>query len=647
VTIPADPRLGTRLAGYRIQALLGHGGMGVVYLAEQLGPRRLVALKLLSAPVATSEAFRERFLRESELAATIDHPNVLPVYDAGETDGVLWIAMRYVDGIDLAALLEREGPLEPGQALALGGQVAGALDAAHARGLVHRDVKPANILLAMEEGAVTQAWLADFGLTRRVGGARRLTVSGQVLGTIDYIAPEQVEGGPVDGRADQYALGCVLFECLTGVVPFRRDNELAVLWAHVNDPPPRIGEHRPELPAALDDAIGRALAKAPGDRHPSCGALVATAQAALTDTAPVGVRRRGRRPNGRGRRSSPSRRRPWLTRRWSLALTVTAGVLSAVLLAAAVLLARDVGAPAVPTTPAVTVAANRAVRIDPGSFQAMAAVAVGTDPVAVVGGDGLVWVANRRDGTVTVIDPGTDRVQETIPPSGSWPAGQGGPGLAYASGSLWVTNADQRRVARVELGGDPTPIPVDASPSAIAAAPNADIVWVVGRTRSGGGLLARIDARTNQVDRRIPLRHAPSGLAVTTDGGTVWMVTTKDRTLRSFDTGTGEQGEPVKLRRAPDQVALGDGAVWVTSSSSNTVLRVNPATSKAKEIRVGNGPGGIAFGADRVWVANSQDGTLSAIDPQTNEVANRHLGFRPAAVAVVAEQRAVWVALAA
>jgi YVTN family beta-propeller protein len=645
VTAPADPRLGTRLAGYRIQSLLGRGGMGVVYLAEQLGPRRLVALKLLSAPVATSEAFRERFLRESELAAAIDHPNVLPVYDAGETDGVLWIAMRYVDGTDLAALLTREGPLEPGQALALGGQVAGALDAAHAAGLVHRDVKPANILLAMEEGAVTHAWLADFGLTRRVGGARRLTVSGQVLGTIDYVAPEQIEGGPVDGRADQYSLGCVLFECLTGVVPFRRDSELAVLWAHVNDPPPRVGEHRPELPAGLDDAIGRALAKAPGDRHPSCGALVAAAQAALTGTTPAGVPRHGRRPSGR--KSSPSRRRPWLTRRSSLVLTVTAAVLSAVLLAAAVFLAWDGGSPAVPTTPAVLPAANRAVRVDPGSLRAVADVAVGTDPAAVAGGGGMVWVANRRDGTVTVIDPATNRVQETIPASGSWPAGQGGPGLAYGSGSLWVANADQRRVARVELGADPTTIPMDASPTAVAAAPDADVVWVAGRTRSGGGLLARIDVRTNQVHWTFSVPHAPSGLAVTTDGGTVWMVTAKDRRLRSFDTRTGDPGEAVKLRLAPDQVALGDGAVWVTSISSNTVLRIDPATSRPTEIRVGNGPSGIAFGADRVWVANGRDGTVSAIDPQTNEVATRRLGFRPAAVAVAAEQRAVWVALAA
>jgi serine/threonine-protein kinase len=467
VSAPADPRLGTRLAGYRIQALLGRGGMGVVYLAEQLGPRRQLALKLLLDPVAAGEAFRERFLRESELTAAIDHPNVLPVYDAGETDGVLWIAMRYVPGIDLAALLHRDGPLAPEPALALCGPVAGALDAAHTRGLVHRDVKPANILLAVEDGAVTQVYLADFGLTKRVGGAGGLTVSGQVLGTIDYVAPEQIEGGEVDGRADQYALGCVLFECLTGTVPFRRDSELAVLWAHVNDPPPHISDQRPELPAALDDAIDRALAKAPGDRYPSCAAMVAAAQATLAGAAPVGARQRVRRRAGR----RAGRRSPRLTRRSSLLLTVTAGVLSAVLVAAAVVLARDGGAPAVPTTPAVPPAANSAVRIDPGTLRAEAAVPVGTDPLAVVAGGGLVWVANRRDGTVTVVDPGTNRVQETIPPSGSWPDGQGGPGLAFASGSVWVPDAKQGRVARVEPGADPTHIPMDASPSAIAAPP--------------------------------------------------------------------------------------------------------------------------------------------------------------------------------
>jgi YVTN family beta-propeller protein len=647
VTRPADPRVGTRLAGYQIQALLGRGGMGMVYLAEQLGPHRPVALKLLLDPATGSEAFRERFLRESELAAAIDHPNVLPVYDAGETDGVLWIAMRYVDGTDLQALLDREGPLAPEQVLAICGPVAGALDAAHARGLVHRDVKPANVLLAVEDGAVTHAWLADFGLTRRIGGARGLTVSGQVLGTIDYVAPEQVEGGPIDGRADQYSLGCVLFECLTGVVPFRRDSELAVLWAHVHDPPPRVRDHRPDLAPAVDDAIGRALAKAPGDRYRSCAALVAATQAALTGVTPAGLRHRigralGRRP---GHRRRPGLR--GLTRRSSLVLTVTAGLLSAVLLVVAVLLARDGQAPTVPTAPAVVPAANQAVRIDPATWQTVAAVAVGTDPAAVASGGGSVWVANRQDGTVTMVDPGTNRLQQTIPASGSGPTGPGGPGLAFASGSLWLANAAQRRVARVELGADATPVPVGASPIALAAAPDADAVWVAARTQSGG-LVARIDATSNQVHHpTVRLPYPPTGLAITPDGRRVWVASAADQAIRRIDPGAGRVVKRIELPQVPDQVAYGDGAVWVTSTKGNAVLRINPTTSKVEPIPVGNGPGGIAFGADRVWVANSQDGTVSAIDPQTSQVATRRLGFRPTAVAVVAEQRAVWVALAA
>ena len=637
MTIPADPRLGTRLAGYQIQALLGRGGMGVVYLAEQVGPRRRVALKLLLDPATTSEAFRERFLRESELAAAIDHPNVLPVYDAGDTEGVLWIAMRYVDGIDLAALLHRDGPLAAEQALAIVGRVAGALDAAHARGLVHRDVKPGNILLAVEDGVVTHAYLADFGLTKRVGGARGLTVSGQVLGTIDYVAPEQVEGGQVDGRADQYALAGVLFECLTGVVPFRRDGELAVLWAQVHDPPPRLGEYRPDLPAGLEEVVDRALAKAPGDRYPSCGALVAAAEAALAGSAPAGRRHRVR------RRARPGRPRPGLTRRSLLVLTVTAGVLSAVLLVVAVLLARDGRAPAGPAASAVAAAANHAVRIDSATYQAVAAVAVAPDPTAVAVGGGLVWVANRQDGTVTVVDPDSNRVQETIPASGSGPVGQGGPGLAFASGSLWVADADQRQVTRRPLDTDPTAIPVDASPNAIAAAQ--DTVWVAGSTRNGGGLLVRIDAATNQITRRIPLPHAPTGLATTPDGRTVWVATAGDRAIRRIDTRPGGAPKRTKLPLAPDQAAFGDGAVWVTSGKGDAVMRINASSHAIQKIPVGNAPSGITFGADQVWVANSQDGTVSTIDPETNEVGTRQLGFRPAAVAV--DQRAVWVALAA
>jgi YVTN family beta-propeller protein len=274
-----------------------------------------------------------------------------------------------------------------------------------------------------------------------------------------------------------------------------------------------------------------------------------------------------------------------------------------------------------------------------------AAVAVGTDPSAVIGGGGLVWVASRRDGTVSVVDPDTNRVQVTIPASGSGPVGQGGPGLAFTSGSLWVANATQQQVARVEPDAEPTAlIPVRASPNAIVAAQ--DTVWVAARTESGGGLVARIDAGSNQVDQTLRLRHAPTGLAITPDGGTVWVATPADRTVHRIDTGAGREIEPIKLPATPDQAAYGDGAVWVTTTTGNAVMRIDAATSKWETIPVGNGPSGIAFGADLVWVANGLDGTVSTIDPRTDEVGTRRLGFRPAAVAVLAEQRAVWVALA-
>ncbi len=249
----ADQRIGTELAGYRLTALLGRGGMSAVYLAEDSRLGRKVALKLLAIELSEDERFRSRFLRESRLAASIDHSNIAPIYQAGEADGALYIAMRHVDGTDLRELLAREGPLEPQRALALLAQVADALDAAHEHGLVHRDVKPSNVLVARESGR-EHCYLADFGLTKSASSLGDLTDVGHLMGTIDYVAPDQLEGGPVGGHADVYSLACVLFECLTGDVPFRRDSDLAVLWAHVQDAPPSAHERRAAL--ALASLLG-------------------------------------------------------------------------------------------------------------------------------------------------------------------------------------------------------------------------------------------------------------------------------------------------------------------------------------------------------------------------------------------------------
>ena len=285
-----DPRVGTELAGYRIESLLGWGGMSVVYLAEDLRLKRKVALKLLAAGLAEDESFRDRFLRESELAASIDHPNIVPIYEAGTTEDLLFIAMRYVEGRDLNERLRR-GRLDPAEAIGILAQVASALDAAHARGLVHRDVKPSNVLLdtgARPDGS-DHVYLADFGLTKRVSEETGVGDDGHLLGTIDYVAPEQIAGEEIDGRADVYSLGCVLYECLVGQPPFRRDSELAVVFAHLEAEPPAPSAERPELPAALDAVIARALAKEPEQRYPSCRELARAALAVAVDEASRGL----------------------------------------------------------------------------------------------------------------------------------------------------------------------------------------------------------------------------------------------------------------------------------------------------------------------------------------------------------------------
>jgi serine/threonine protein kinase len=285
VSMSLDPAVGTEVAGYRIIEQAGSGGMGVVYRAEESGlGGRPVALKLLPPALAGDPDFRARFLREMRVAAAIDHPNIVPIYRAGEDRGLLFLAMRYVHASDLRQVLETEGRLEPGRALAILDQVARALDVAHARGLVHRDVKPGNILLAppVLDGDPEHVYLVDFGLARADSDDQSISGGGgSFLGTPRYTAPEQAAGRPVDGRTDGYALGCVLHECLTGRPPFPDGPGEAVLLAHLEAPPPRVTIHRPDLPPAIDQVIARALAKSPEDRFPSCRALVAAAQEAL------------------------------------------------------------------------------------------------------------------------------------------------------------------------------------------------------------------------------------------------------------------------------------------------------------------------------------------------------------------------------
>jgi len=267
---------GSQIAGYRVEEQIGRGGMAVVYRAYDPRLDRHVALKILAPSLAADEAFRQRFIRESRAAAAVDHPHIIPVFDAGEANAVLFIAMRFVRGRDVRTLLDDTGPLPPARAVEIVDQVASALDAAHERGLVHRDVKPGNMLLDSSSGGRhDHVYLADFGLSKRSLAQTGLTSQGQFLGTLDYVAPEQIEGHAVDGRADLYALACATFELLSGAPPFKREAGLAIAFAKLSEPPPRISTRRADLPSAVDDVLTRAMARAPEARYRTCGEFTA------------------------------------------------------------------------------------------------------------------------------------------------------------------------------------------------------------------------------------------------------------------------------------------------------------------------------------------------------------------------------------
>ncbi len=314
--LPAD----TEFASYLIERTLGRGGMSVVYLAEHQWLQRKVALKVLAPQLAEDERFRDRFIRESRLAASLDHPNIIPIYEAGGSGGDLFIAMRYVEGSDLRTLLHEEGALDPARAIVIVRQVAAALDAAHEQGLVHRDVKPGNVLLARARGEdeTVHVYLSDFGLTKRSASDSGVTGTGQFVGTLDYAAPEQFQGGTPDARTDVYSLGCVLFECLTGRPPFQTDNDAALMYAHLQEAAPVITATEPDLPREIDQVVATAMSKAPADRYPSAGVLAREASRALG----LGV---GTAPGSSGKRSLLRRLLPVL----AAGVALVVGILAA------------------------------------------------------------------------------------------------------------------------------------------------------------------------------------------------------------------------------------------------------------------------------------------------------------------------------
>jgi hypothetical protein len=594
-----EDRIGTELAGYRIERVLGRGGMSVVYLARDPGLKRNVALKLLAPELAEDEGFRVRFLRESQLAASLDHPNVVPVYAAGEVDGLLYIAMRYVPGTDLRAMLRAEGALAPERALALVGQVASALDAAHERGLVHRDVKPSNVLLTGRSGK-EHCYLADFGLSTSTSD-RSVADARQIVGTIDYVAPEQIRGVDVDGRADVYSLACLLYECLVGDVPFRRPSDVAVIYAHLEEPAPKASERAPTLPAALDAVLERGTAKLPDERWHTGVELVDAARSALGDEAA-------------GRRVRRRRRRRGLV----AALTGLAA-------AAAVVAALSLGG-----GDAALARSDSLVRIDARGGAPGAGVAVGAQPTAVTVCGGSVWVTTRT-GAVFQVEPKAltkHQVRVHGTPSDVADVGDLAAIVSGPPEQVTIVDAQFGQISGV------VDVPGEGAP-ATAVAFGRD-VWVA---NPGGRRLDLLAPPYTAVTGSVQLPGAPRLVAV--GEGAVWAV--GGRMLWRVDPGARRVVKTTRLGFVPRAVAAGRGGVWLADAQGDAVVRFDPATGRpAQSVDVGDAPVALAVGADAVWVANRADGTASRIDPRRNAVDETvEVGAEP--IDLVAGLGAVWV----
>ena len=624
----SDEVVGSTFAGYQIEGLIGRGGMGAVYRAEEVGLGRRVALKVIAPELAEDHRFRERFLRESRVAASLDHPHVVPIFNAGEDDGALFLAMRYVEGTDLGKLLAAEGALEPGRAVALLEQVGEALDAAHEQGLVHRDVKPSNILVSVA-GGKEHCYLSDFGLTKRTGSLSGVSAPGDVVGTLEYVAPELITGDEVDARADVYSLGCVLYESLTGQSPFPRATDVALLWAHVHEAPTPPSKARPELPRALDAVFARALAKDPEKRYGTAGELVAAARSALglvESTAPPRSRRR-------------------------LPLPIAAALVLATAAVVAALLTRDTEGGL------ASVAPNSVGVIDPASNELVAEVPAGSDPGPVTVGEGAVWVVNVEDETVMRIDLTTRERGRTIP-VGDFPTD-----VAVGDGAIWVALGALAQLTRVNPKQNTATDPIAAigentgcsSPPLASVAFGAGVLWFL----CENGELGRVDpgstkARSIGLEAGL-LTSASSVLASYPDIAygleSLWIVNRAANAIVRIDPVTNQNLGDLSTGRAPRAIAIGPRTLWIANFDDDTVTRITiPERSGAPVIAppfaVGDGPVDVAVGEDGVWVASKHDRAVTRLDPETGEiVATIELGSEPQRVA--AGGGAVWVSVRA
>jgi YVTN family beta-propeller protein len=607
---------GAVFAGYRIESEIGRGGMGVVYRAHHLALDRECALKLISPSLSNDPRFRERFQRESRLAASLEHPNVVQVDHAGDEGGILYLAMRLVEGSDLRRIVEADGALDLGRAARLLGGVAAGLDAAHARGLIHRDVKPANVLVETVKGG-ERVFLTDFGVSRTTGKGGTVTSSGELLGSPDYMAPEQIAGDPVDHRADIYALGCVLSFALTGRPPFARDNDMAKLFAHGNAPRPRPSEVMASLPGGLDRVVAQAMAVNPGDRYENAGQMAADLERVVRGAEPLAPETTVRREPLPDRTVTRRLERP-RRRRWPAFVAGAIALLAAGAVVALILILGDTGStPANPEPHAVDT------------------VSVGREPARLAVAPSRLWVASTGASALYAVDLLSDQQAHA-------PVATGGRPISVGVGfhSLWALNSGSNALLRLDPPKGSVEIPVGADPADIAF--DQHWVWVVNRDDN---TVSRIDPKTNEVSATVHV--GPGSTAIATGAGAVWVTSTVDRSVFKIDPGRASVvGKPIPVGRHPNQVTVGLGYVWVSDPATNSVTKIGPEAmhSVGDPIEVGNRPTAVATGVGYVWVANGDDSTVTRIDPRSRTVAGSPIQVGPRPVDVIVGKGAVWTA---
>ncbi|MDA0173437.1 protein kinase [Solirubrobacter taibaiensis] len=632
---------GATVAGYRIESLLGRGGMGVVYCARELELDRLVALKVISPALVEDPAIRARFLREARAAAAVEHPNVIPIHAAAARDDIAFIAMRLVDGEDLRRRVRRFGALTPGEASKLLEQAAAGLDAIHGAGFVHRDVKPANLLI----DRTGHLYVTDFGLVKQALSQSGATTTGQWVGTLDYVAPEQIRGGRVDARADIYALGGVLFFALTGKVPFDRTGDEAKLWAQLSEPAPAPTAYRPELPIQFDGVVARAMHKATDARYPSAGDLARAARAAAAGGFPAEpermIARGAAAPEGAPQEPglapesvtvSAARQTELMapepaprTRRWALA-AVASGAAAA---AAAVMLLLDGepsargGAVVAPIATATPVARVVSVTRD-----------VGDRPGAIAYAAGDLWVGSRGLTRLTRIDAATGVKRREQPH-----VGRGTVSVEAHGDVVWVAVADSRRVIGIDArtGEIIRRIPLDGEPLRLRA--DADGVWVLMRpVKNHGQLVRRFSASGRE---RAPFRLRRKHSALETGAGSVWLYDAARQGITRLDAQTGQRKQFIKLLGRRATLTFAAGHLWVVILEAGIGHRIKPDGGRMS-FNAGHTPAQAWVFRGRLYIAARDEHRVLVLDLETRE----HLGeiaVEPNPTAFGSDGRSLWV----